>query len=93
MAGAKSIVEEKIILHTEFAIISSVTILYCPSGFALRVATLANKRFSAMPTLAVHRVMSKISFLIVDARASGSSMPVKSKNASSQLIACNHDQT
>jgi len=59
-----------------------------PSGFAVLVARRAISIFSAIPALAVHPVLSRISFLIVEARSWGSpSVSVTSKNASSQLTA------
>lgn len=61
-----------------------------PSGFAVFVARRAISIFSAIPALAVHPVVSKISLLITEAKSWGSSTLelVTSRNASSQLTAC-----
>lgn len=61
-----------------------------PFGLATFVARRAISKFPEIPALAVHPVVSNISFLITDAKNWGSSTSesVTSINASSQLTAC-----
>lgn len=63
----------------------------CPFGFAFLVAMRASSMLWAIPALAVHPVSEKMCARRSDTTEDGSGQPLMSRNASSQLTACEED--